>query len=248
MNLDQISLLTSTGIPGVEWDWNILSHSRKVRTLSKELFHRPAHSQGTLFWKSLRKVFALGFLVLLSGATQIDSASCTFAGPDAVPADRTPLKLPLTKPRIVVKKGRRELLLYSSDKLLRTYHVGLGLSPVGDKVRAGDRRTPQGHFYIFTKNDKSAFYLSLGLSYPNAPHAERGLRDGLINRSRYEAIMKALKAGKAPPQNTRLGGDIYIHGHGAGSDWTWGCVALENEDIRELFDAVNVGTPVTIQP
>jgi len=155
---------------------------------------------------------------------------------------------PLTKPLIVVKKGRRELLLYSNDKLVRTYHVGLGLSPVGDKVRAGDRRTPEGDFYIFVKNDKSAFYLSLGLSYPNAPHAERGLRDSLINRSQYEAIIRALKARKTPPQNTRLGGDIYIHGNGSQSDWTWGCVALENEDIRELFDAVTVGTPVTIQP
>jgi murein L,D-transpeptidase YafK len=91
---------------------------------------------------------------------------------------------------------------------------------VGNKVRAGDRRTPEGDFYIFTKNDKSAFYLSLGLSYPNAPHTERGLRDGLINRSQYETIMRALKARKAPPQNTRLGGDIYIHGHGSSSDWT----------------------------
>ncbi|MEP6636389.1 MAG: L,D-transpeptidase [Acidobacteriota bacterium] len=35
---------------------------------------------------------------------------------------------------------------------------------------------------------------------------------------------------------------------GAGSDWTWGCVALENEDIKELFGAVPVGTPVTIRP
>ena len=190
----------------------------------------------------------MAFLVLLSGATQIDPAARTSAEPDAVLTDRTPLKLPLTKPKIVVKKGRRELLLFSGDKLLRTYHVGLGLSPVGDKVRAGDRRTPEGDFYIFTKNDKSAFFLSLGLSYPNASHAERGLRDGLINRAQYEAIMKALKAGRTPPQNTRLGGDIYIHGHGASSDWTWGCVALVNEDIRELFDAVNVGTPVTIQP
>lgn len=198
--------------------------------------------------KSLPKIFALGFLVLLSGAPQVDSASRTCTEPHAVSADRTLLKLPLIKPKIVVKKGRRELLLYSSDKLVRTYHVGLGLSPVGDKVRAGDRRTPEGDFYIFTRNDKSAFYLSLGLSYPNAPHAERGLRDGLINRSQYEAIMKALKAVRTPPQNTRLGGDIYIHGHGARSDWTWGCVALENEDIRELFAAVNVGTPVTIQP
>ena len=104
--------------------------------MSKALFYLPGHpqgSQGTLFWKSLQKIFALGFLVLLPGAIKIDSASRTFAEPDAVLADRTPLKLPLTKPKLVVKKGRRELLLYSSDKLVRTYHVGLGLNPVGDK-------------------------------------------------------------------------------------------------------------------
>lgn len=166
--------------------------------------------------------------------------------PPPVIAQQSQLKL--TSPRIVVKKGERRLYLYDRNKLVRTYRVGLGLSPVGDKVRQGDRRTPEGDFYIFTKNDKSAFYLSLGVSYPNAPHAERGLRDGLINRSQYDAIMRALRSKKTPPQNTRLGGDIYIHGRGAGSDWTWGCVALEDGDIRELFDAVSVGTPVTIHP
>jgi lipoprotein-anchoring transpeptidase ErfK/SrfK len=51
-----------------------------------------------------------------------------------------------------------------------------------------------------------------------------------------------------PPQNTKLGGEIYIHGHGAGSDWTWGCVALENEDVKELYEAVSMGTTVTILP
>jgi lipoprotein-anchoring transpeptidase ErfK/SrfK len=60
--------------------------------------------------------------------------------------------------------------------------------------------------------------------------------------------VKASKRKATPPQNTALGGDIYIHGNGARSDWTWGCVALENEDIQELFDAVMVGTPVTIKP
>jgi lipoprotein-anchoring transpeptidase ErfK/SrfK len=177
------------------------------------------------------------------------AASGEFMRPtDDQPPDRSPLKLPLTRPKIVVKKGRRELLLFSADKLVRRYRIGLGLNPVGDKVREGDRRTPEGDFYIFTKNDKSAFYLSLGISYPNNAAAERGLRDHLITRSQYDAIMQALRAKKAPPQNTPLGGEIYIHGNGAGSDWTWGCVALENEDVRELFNAVSVGTPMTIEP
>src|SRR5258706_14697078 len=166
----------------------------------------------------------------------------------AEPGDLTTLKLPLVKPSIVVKKSQRQLLLFSGNKLLRTYHIGLGLSPSGDKVREGDRRTPEGDFYIFTKNDKSAFYLSLGISYPNIEDAERGLRDKMITHAQHDAIVKAIKRKATPPQNTQLDGDIYIHGNGSSSDWTWGCVALENEDIRELFEAVTVGTKVTIKP
>lgn len=159
-----------------------------------------------------------------------------------------PLILPLTKPSIVVKKGQRQLLLFSDGKVVRTYRIGLGLSPVGDKVRAGDRRTPEGSFYIFTKNPKSNFFLSLGLSYPNEEHAQRGLRQGLINRVQYGRITRALKRKGTPPQNTSLGGDIYIHGNGSKSDWTWGCVALEDQEMRELYEAVEVGTPVVIEP
>ena len=168
--------------------------------------------------------------------------------PVAVAQNNAPLQLPLKSPRLVVKKAERRLLVYSDNKLVHTYRVGLGLSPVGDKVRSGDHRTPEGEYYVFTKNDKSAFYLSLGISYPNIVHADRGLRDGLITRAQYDAIVRANKAKRTPPQNTRLGGTIYIHGNGASSDWTWGCVALENADIRELFNAINVGTPVTIEP
>jgi hypothetical protein len=104
------------------------------------------------------------------------------------------------------------------------------------------------HFYVFVKNNRSAYYLSLGVSYTNLEDAERGLRDGLINQAQYNAIVRAIKNKISPPQYTRLGRLIYIHGHGARSDWTLGCVALENEDIKELFDAVGVGTQVTILP
>ena len=157
------------------------------------------------------------------------------------------LHLALKDPRIIVTKSERRLDLYSAGAIVRRYKIGLGLSPVEDKIRQGDRRTPEGEFYIFTRNDKSAFYLSLGLSYPNIEDAERGLRDKMIPRRQHDAIVRAIKSRTTAPQNTALGGDIYIHGNGASSDWTWGCVALENADMKELFDAVSVGTPVTIK-
>src|SRR5258708_29148126 len=128
--------------------------------------------------KEFANGFIFLFLLLLSACQTNLSPQPVRAqqkgGPAAAqPEEPSPLKLPLVKPRIVIKKGQRQLLLFSDDKLLRTYRIGLGSSPVGDKVREGDRRTPEGDFYIFTKNDKSAFYLSLGVSYPNAGDAER---------------------------------------------------------------------------
>lgn len=161
--------------------------------------------------------------------------------------NRDPRDLPLVNPSIVVTKSKRILRLYSAGKLVREYRIGLGSSPMEDKVKAGDRRTPEGEFYICRKNSQSKFYLSLELSYPNKRHAERGLRDGLITRAQYNQIVSALERKGVPLQSTHLGGELFIHGNGSGSDWTWGCVALEDKDVRELFGAVLVGTPVTIE-
>ena len=155
---------------------------------------------------------------------------------------------PLNDPHIIVYKNARKLELYSGKTLVRTYRVGLGFNPVDDKKREGDGATPEGEFYVFVKNNKSAYYLSLGVSYPNAEDAARGLRNGLITKAQHDTIVEAIRKKKAPPQYTKLGGLIYIHGHGAGSDWTLGCVALENEHMKELYDSVSVGTPVTIKP
>ena len=163
-------------------------------------------------------------------------------------SNRAPLKLPLTRPRLLVLKARRQLILFEGDKAVRLYPVGLGTNPTGDKEQEGDRRTPEGDFYVCVKNAQSAYYLSLGLSYPNEEDAARGLRDRLITRAQYERIIGALKRKRTPPWNTQLGGEIFIHGNGAQSDWTWGCVALENSDMKELFDAVPRGTPVRIEP
>jgi lipoprotein-anchoring transpeptidase ErfK/SrfK len=163
-------------------------------------------------------------------------------------SQRSPLKLPLVNPRIVVSKSKRRLLLYAGGGVVRTYRIALGANPVEDKVRQGDRATPEGDFYICVKNARSNFYLSLGLSYPNAEDAERGLRDKLITRAERDRIVRAIQNKRRPPWDTALGGEIFIHGGGTDGDWTWGCVALADDDIGELFDALPLGTSVRIEP
>lgn len=150
--------------------------------------------------------------------------------------------------RIVITKSERRLDLHTADGVVRTYRVGLGSDALGDKEREGDGRTPEGEFYVCVKNPESKFYRSLGLSYPNRLDAERGLREGLISDDESDRIVEAIDNGKTPPQDTPLGGEIYIHGGGAQSDWTAGCIALDNENMQDLYDAVDIGTPVTIKP
>jgi murein L,D-transpeptidase YafK len=150
---------------------------------------------------------------------------------------------------IVIKKSERKLYLYGSgQRLLKTYRIALGNNPQGHNQRQGDGARPEGAYYITHKNPRSNYYLSLGLSYPNRADADAGLKRGLITPAQHQAIARAIQAGGKPPQNTRLGGDIFIHGGGVQGDWTLGCIALENENIKELFDQLPVNTPVQILP
>ena len=153
----------------------------------------------------------------------------------------------LKAPRIVIEKSAHLLTAYDGDKPAKVYRAAVG-SGRADKVREGDRCTPEGEFYVCSKNPRSRFVLSLGLSYPNIEDATRGLRDALITRRQHDAIVRAIRSGGQPPWKTPLGGEIMIHGSGSARDWTLGCVALDDDDIRELYAAIPVGTPVTILP
>lgn len=150
--------------------------------------------------------------------------------------------------RIVVIKSKRELQLLAGDSVVRTYHVGLGLEPKQPKVRQGDFATPEGNYYVCSKNPQSRYEYALGLSYPSPNDAERGLEDGLISAEEHGKIISAFVNRVAPPSNTPLGGQIMIHGKGSSWDWTEGCIALDHQDIEELFRSVPIGTPVTILP
>lgn len=177
----------------------------------------------------------------------------------AVAQTNSPSPSPASKPMnaaaeysLLIKKAERKLYVYrvaeGQSKLFKTYTIALGPKPTGHKQQQGDGATPEGEYYLTHKNAKSNFYLSLGVSYPNALDAAAGLKAGLITKAQHDAIVSAIRVQGKPPQNTRLGGDIFIHGGGVGNDWTLGCVALTNEDIKELFDLLPVKSPVRIVP
>ena len=88
-------------------------------------------------------------------------------------------------------------------------------------------------FTINRRNDKSAYHLSLGLDYPQAEDRARA------------------RAGGYDP-----GGDIMIHGQPNSlpegyivkGDWTAGCIAVTNAEMREIWAATPTGTQVEIRP
>ena len=168
-------------------------------------------------------------------------------------SDASPSRLTLANPRVVVLKSKRRLHLFDGLTLVRTYPMALGPDPVGDKRRAGDGRTPEGVFRICTKKQDSRHHRFLGLDYPNAKTARRGLTEGLLTPGEARAITAATVTGRCPSWLTALGGGIGLHGcgdttPGPGSDWTAGCIALANRDIEELFDVLRLGDEVEILP
>lgn len=180
----------------------------------------------------------LGAIFLIAGAwaiVHLHSASM-----------ETPKIENIREPSIIIRKSARVLELYDGQRLIRSFPMVLGFSPLADKEVEGDGRTPEGEFRVAVKNPKSRFHLSLGLNYPGKEDAERGFAAGLISAEERDEIIAAVDAGIMPPQKTRLGGEIYIHGGGTARDWTDGCVALENDEMGDLFEAVPIGTPVKI--
>lgn len=149
---------------------------------------------------------------------------------------------------IVVKKAERLLELWQGETLISSFPIGLGWEPTGHKQVEGDGRTPEGEYYVCVRNSNSSFYLSLGVSYPNKEDAAQALEDGRIDSNTYKRIANAIDKGQCPDWNTPLGGAIMIHGCGGSSDWTAGCIAVDNEVMDLLFEYCPMGTKITILP
>lgn len=135
---------------------------------------------------------------------------------------------------VVVNKKARKMYLLHHDEVIREYKVDLGFAPVGAKSIEGDGKTPEGTYVINRRNPNSSYHLSVGISYPNS-----------------EDVAQATALGKSP------GGEIFIHGQPNDSkarkraarvdDWTAGCIAVDNDEIEEIFAMVKDGTTISLR-
>lgn len=131
---------------------------------------------------------------------------------------------------IVVSKVDRRLYLYKGGRSYKTYDIGLGSNGSNDKLYAGDRATPEGKYHVIKKVPGSRYHRALLINYPNDDDRRQfaiARKKGLI------------------PNRAGIGGLIEIHGGGK-HGMTYGCVAMEDPHIDELFRIVDIGTPVTI--
>lgn len=137
--------------------------------------------------------------------------------------------------KVLVVKSERKLHLLSRGKPLKSYRISLGKQAHGPKQREGDSRTPEGLYWIDWRKTSDKYQLSMHISYPNA-------RD----------------LAKAHDQGVEPGGMIMIHGTPLDEeypewffhtlDWTEGCIAMQNRDMREVWELVKDGTLIEIRP
>lgn len=150
-------------------------------------------------------------------------------------ANTTPIDATRQVDKVLVLKAERQLHLQRRGETIRSYRISLGKQPSGAKQREGDLRTPEGFYWIDWRKTSDKFQLSLHISYPNARDLANARQSGV------------------PP-----GGMIMIHGTPLDEeypewffhtlDWTEGCIAMKNDDMREVWELVSDGTLIEIRP
>lgn len=131
---------------------------------------------------------------------------------------------------LLANKASRTMWVFlkkdNSWSLFRTYYMAVGEKD-GMKIMAGDKKTPEGSYFIIGRKERSELHKMYGplafvLNYPNEEDKKHG----------------------------RTGNGIWIHGTNPDSIplKTRGCLELENRNILELgsYLKTGIGTPVVI--
>jgi murein L,D-transpeptidase YafK len=162
---------------------------------------------------------------------------------------------PVAEVVVDVDSAKRELRVLRGDKVLAVFNpVSVGRWGISAEKRLGDGKTPLGQYRIAWVKPTGHFGPFMGFDYPSLARAEKGLASGEISRVEFDAIRAAHAEGRVPPQNTKLGGYIGIHGLGRGDpgihrdlNWTKGCIAVTNAQMSEIVRLVGKGALVRIR-
>ena len=157
---------------------------------------------------------------------------------------------------LVISRSSQNLKIMNGKQIVKQFHIAYGKGGKGAKRILGDEKTPLGVYRIINFKGNSKFYYFMQLDYPNLLDAWYGYKNKIINATEFKHITTAIKNNNTPPQNTKLGGYIGIHGLGNTTDqklaihnevnWTQGCIAMTNEEINDLKKYVGIGTRVII--
>lgn len=141
---------------------------------------------------------------------------------------------------IIVDKSDYELKVYDDEGWYATYPIVFGSKDLSDKMKEGDKRTPNGTFKVVLKKMHNQWGPQLLLDYPNKESYQR---------------FSERKAKGLIPKSAKIGGGIAIHATRPDEEWTvdnyynWtdGCVSVKYTEMKDLYSYIPVGTVVTIQ-
>ena len=137
--------------------------------------------------------------------------------------------------KILVIKHKRKLYLYHNDEVVKKYSISLGKQPKGHKEFEGDMKTPEGIYKIDSKSLTSSYHKNLGISYPNKKDKAHAKKIGKSPGSQIKI--------HGLPNNKKWLGKLHLL-----KDWTYGCIAVTNKEIDEIFSLVSIGTVIEIRP
>ena len=137
--------------------------------------------------------------------------------------------------KVLVIKSQRRLQLISRGEPLKTYRISLGKQPMGAKEREGDSKTPEGLYWLDWRKTSDRYNLAMHISYPNIRDAARARNEGISAGSMI--MIHGTPVDQEYPE-------WYFHT----LDWTEGCIAMRNDDMREVWGMVKDGTLIEIRP
>lgn len=152
------------------------------------------------------------------------------AGALTITRPNKPLPL-IARPSLLVDKIHYYLEVRDGGQPAKRYPFVLGSTPKKRKLNQDNQSTPEGFYRIINLQPEATYHKAYDIDYPNT-----------IDRFRYRFAQTYLNLG-----DPGIGGEIQIHGWGIPRNYTWGCMALRDTDMDELFEHPEIAVNTSVK-